>query len=112
MTMRRVALAVLLAAGAITMAPTAQADPDTDFATQLHQFGIYGPRDYNAWIGKIACTRLAGGVDADAYQSAAFVSEQLQHGSTTDQAWKFLGLAIATYCPDQTPALQRAARTS
>ncbi|MCV7230018.1 DUF732 domain-containing protein, partial [Mycolicibacterium komossense] len=32
----------------------AQADPDTDFANDLHSFGIYGPRDYNAWIGKIA----------------------------------------------------------
>lgn len=110
MTLRRAAALALLTVGTLTMAPSAHADPDTDFATQLHQFGIYGTRDYNAWIGKIACKRLSGGVDADAYESATFISRQLDQASSTEQAWQFLGLAISAYCPEQTPVLQRAAQ--
>jgi hypothetical protein len=91
------------------LAPPAYADPDTDFANQLHGYGIYGQKDYNAWIGKIACKRLYQGVDADAFESARFVSNQLEKGSTTEQAWQFLGAAISFYCPDQTPVLERAA---
>jgi hypothetical protein len=33
----------------------------------------------------------------------------LPKGSTTEQAWQFLGAAIYTYCPEQAPVLQRAA---
>ncbi len=109
--MKLAALATSLVAAAIALAAPApaNADPDQDFATQLHIYGIYGPRDYNAWIGKITCKRLRNGLDADAYQSAQFVSNQLQKDSTTQQAWQFLGAAISIYCPDQMPVLERAA---
>ena len=103
----------LLAAGLLVAAPS-HADPDIEFANELHSFGVYGPRDYNAWIGKIACQRLDDGVDGDASKSAQFVMNNLARGSTTAQAWQFLGTAIDTYCPDQLHVLQGAAahRTS
>ena len=97
------AVALALAAPA-----TAHADVDTDFANTLHAYGIYGGRDYNAWIGKITCQRLQKGLDRDAYASQHFVSNQLDKNSTPAQGWQFLGLAITTYCPDQLPVLQRA----
>ena len=93
----------------LSFAAPAHADLDTDFTSELHTYGIYGQKDYNAWIGKIACKRLYQGVDADAFESARFVSNQLETGSTTEQAWQFLGAAISFYCPDQTPVLERAA---
>ena len=99
---------VLVAAAAVALAAPAHADPDTDFANQLHTYGIYGQRDYNAWLGKITCDRL-GGIDADAYKSAAFLSKNLPRGSTTEQTWQFLAAAIGTYCPDQMPVLTSAA---
>lgn len=100
----------MIAVGAaMTFAAPAHADPDTDFANALHIYGIYGPKDYNAWIGKIACKRLYRGLDADAYASAKFVSAQLSTDSTTAQAYQFLGLAIPTYCPDQQFVLQQLA---
>ena len=68
---------------ALLLAAPAHADLDTDFANQLHGYGIYGPRDYNAWLGKITCKRLGNGTDADAYKSAAFLSKNLPRGSTT-----------------------------
>ena len=86
----------------------AHADVDTDFANTLHAYGIYGGKDYNAWIGKITCQRLQKGLDRDAYASQHFVSNQLDKNSTPAQGWQFLGLAITTYCPDQLPVLQRA----
>ena len=49
--------AVPAAAAAVVTAAPAQADP-TSTANQLHSYGIYGQRDYNAWLGKIACKRL------------------------------------------------------
>lgn len=101
-----------MAAMTLVSAVPAQADPDQDFAAQLHTYGIYGPRDYNAWIGKIVCKRLYTGVDPDAYASAAFVGKNLPKGSTTQQAWQFVGAAITTYCPDQMPVLQRVADQS
>jgi hypothetical protein len=99
---------MVLIAG-VAVAWPAHADPDTDFANELHTYGIYGGKDYNAWIGKITCKRLYTGLDADADKSAKFVFGQLPKGSTTEQAWQFLGAAINTYCPEQTPVLQRAA---
>ncbi len=106
------ALAAPLIAATATpgLAAPAQADPDIDFANTLHGFGIYGPRDYNAWLGKITCKRLYRGVDGDAYASAAFIGKNLQLGSTQTQAWQFLGAAITTYCPDQIGVLQAAAQ--
>ncbi len=102
-------LATIAVAAAIVSAAPAHADPDTAFADQLHGFGIYGQRDYNAWLGKITCKRLARGVDADAYASTTFISRNLARGSTAEQAVQFLGAAIGTYCPDQVGVLQRAA---
>ena len=103
-------IAAAAIAPALVFAAPAHADPDTDFANELHTYGIYGPKDYNAWIGKIACKRLYNGVDQDADKSAKFVFLQLQKGSTTEQAWQFLGAALHTYCPDKMSVLEAAAR--
>jgi hypothetical protein len=108
---KRFGLASITAA--VVLAAPAHADVDTDFANQLHVYGIYGPRDYNAWLGKITCNitcnRLGNGTDADAYRSAAFLSKNLPRGSTTAQTWQFLAAAISTYCPDQMPVVTSAA---
>ena len=101
--------AVAAVAAPIVLAAPSHADPDTDFANQLHVFGIYGPRDSNAWIGKITCKRLATGLDPDAYASAKFILTNLPLNSTQGQAMQFLGAAIGTYCPDQVAVLQRVA---
>ena len=101
--------AIALAVPANILAAPVHADPDTDFANELHIYGIYGQKDYNAWIGKITCKRLWNGVDKDAYGSARFILAQLQKGSTTEQAYQFLGASLRTYCPDKLPILQQAA---
>jgi hypothetical protein len=108
-TTRAVAAAASIAA-AVNFAAPAYADPDTDFANQLHSYGIYGPRDTNAWIGRITCQRLNNHLDTDAHKSADFLAKNLPKGSTTAQAWQFLGAAISTYCPDNTYVLQAAAQ--
>ncbi|KMO83654.1 DUF732 domain-containing protein [Mycolicibacterium chlorophenolicum] len=100
-------LALLILIGLSHSGP-ARADTDTDFAAQLQTYGVYGQRDYNAWLGKVACTRLATNVDHSAFDTATFLSTNLQH-STTQQTWQFLSRAVATYCPDQTPTLSSAA---
>lgn len=105
----RAIIAGLLAVFAVALAAPAQADPDIDFANTLHTFGIYGQRDYNAWLGKIACKRLERGVDADAYTSANFILRNLPRDTTTAQSFQFLGAAISTYCAEQTGVLQAAA---
>lgn len=109
--MKLARLATIVAALTIALAAPARADVDTDFANQLHTYGIYGSRDYNAWIGKIACDRLGKGQDPDAFASTTFISRQLARGSTTEQAWQFLSSAINFYCPDQQPVLDRAAQS-
>ncbi|HPX35505.1 MAG TPA: DUF732 domain-containing protein [Mycobacterium sp.] len=109
-TSRRILAAAVSAVAAVTLAAPAQADPDIDFANQLHGYGIYGQRDYNAWLAKIACKRLATGVDGEAYASETFVSRNLARTTTQSQAWQFLGAAISIYCPEQTVVLQAAAR--
>ena len=53
-----------ITAAAVTLATPAHADVDTDFANQLHGYGIYGQRDYNAWLAKIACKRMGNGLDS------------------------------------------------
>jgi hypothetical protein len=106
---KRLGMASIAAALALVLAAPAHADVDTDFANQLHVYGIYGPRDYNAWLGKITCNRLGNGTDADAYRSAAFLSKNLPRGSTTAQTWQFLAAAISAYCPDQMPVVTSAA---
>ncbi len=102
--------AILALAGvvALGLAAPAHADVDTDFGNTLHGYGIFGQRDYNAWIAKIACKRLRNGLDTDVYASQQFVSNQLDRDVSQAQAWQFLGLSITTYCPDQVPVLQRA----
>jgi hypothetical protein len=111
MAQRSIALAAAAAAAvAVVLSAPAQADPDTDFAEQLHTFGIYGQRDYNAWLGKISCKRLLKGVDGDLYAAAEFVLLNLARESSQTQAIQFVGAAIATYCPDQVGVLQAAAR--
>ena len=102
--------AFAVAAAAVVLAAPVQADPDTDFAEQLHTFGIYGQRDYNAWLGKISCKRLLKGVDGDLYAAAEFVLLNLARESSQTQAVQFVGAAIATYCPEQVGVLQAAAR--
>ena len=106
---RLASMAAAVIAPALVLAAPAHADPDTDFANELHTYGIYGQKDYNAWIGKIACKRLYNGLDQDADKSAKFVFTQLEKGSTTAQAWQFLGAALRTYCPDKMSILQAAA---
>jgi hypothetical protein len=53
-----------MAAAAVALASSAHADVDTDFADELHGYGIYGQRDYNAWLAKITCRRLGSGLDS------------------------------------------------
>ena len=106
---RRASIAAAAIASAVAFAAPASADPDTDFTNELHIYGIYGQKDYNAWIGKITCKRLYNGIDQDADKSAKFVFLQLEKGSTTEQAWQFLGAALRTYCPEKLPILEAAA---
>jgi hypothetical protein len=94
-----------ITAAAVTLAAPAHADVDTDFANQLHGYGIYGKRDYNAWLAKIACKRLGNCVDASAEKSAEFLSHNLPQGTSTAQTWQFLAAALSTYCPDLMPVL-------
>jgi len=110
--MRYAKLSVLasIMTAAVALAAPAHADPDVDFANELHTYGIYGPKDYNAWIGKITCQRLDNGLDHDAGMSAKFVFRQLPQHSTTAQAWQFLGAALRTYCPDKLPVLDAVAQ--
>lgn len=117
MTRHHRAVRALAAAGiglltAVANSWTAYADPDTDFANQLHTHGIYGPKDYNAWLGKIACQRLSNNVDHDAYQSAKFVATNLSRQNVTQQNWQFLSAAIDFYCPDKRSVLDDAAHQS
>ena len=108
--MKRTLIGTALVAAGIVFAAPAHADPDTAFANELHTYGIYGQRDYNAWIGKIACKRLRNNVDADANKSAQFIFINLPLDSTTEQSYQFLGAALRTYCPDLMPVLEQLAR--
>ena len=98
----------VLCMGLVFAAPAA-ADPDIAFAEELHTYGIYGQRDYNAWIGKITCKRLDRNVDHNAFDSADFIHANLAKDSTTAQAWQFLAAALRTYCPENLPILDNAA---
>ena len=89
----------------VVVAAPAHADIDTDFANRLHGYGIYGQRDYNAWLAKITCKRLGDGLDNSAEKSAVFLSHNLPRGTDTAQTWQFLAAAIDIYCPEQQPAL-------
>src|SRR3954452_20072752 len=87
----------------------ANADPDTDFSNELHVYGIYGPKDYNAWIGKITCKRLRTGLDANAGEAAVFLKKNLDKDSTEQQVYQFLGASINYYCEDQRGVITAAA---
>lgn len=89
----------------LTVAAPAQADPDTDFANELHTFGIYGQKDYNAWIGKIVCKRLRTGLDADPVAAVRFLSLNMEKDTSQEQTWQFLGSAMKYYCPDKLSVL-------
>ncbi|MGP4054769.1 DUF732 domain-containing protein [Mycobacterium sp. 4D054] len=114
--MKRALIGVAAVAAGLTFAAPASlvfaipaaADPDTAFTNELNTYGIYGQKDYNAWIGKITCKRIATGVDATAFEAAEFVRNQLEKDTTTEQAWKFLAAGLRTYCPDRLPVLDQA----
>ena len=106
--MKAIRLASIVAM-AIALAAPARADDDTDFANQLHTYGIYGPPDYNAWLGKIMCDRLHKGVDANAFESTHFLAANLPRGTTQVHTWQFFATAISHYCPDQTTVLENVA---
>jgi hypothetical protein len=111
--MKGMKLAIIgaMATATIAVAAPAQADDyDAPFNAQLHSYGIFGPQDYNAWLGKVSCERITRGVDGDAYKSANFIQHNLPRGTSEGQAFQFLGAAIDHYCPDQVGFLQRAGR--
>jgi hypothetical protein len=89
--------------------PSFDRDPDTNFAHELHTYGIYGQKDYNAWIGKLVCKRLYNNVDHDAFASAKFIGDNLDRHNSTQQNWQFLGAALNYYCPDQRVILDQVA---
>lgn len=105
--MTRTALATAIAAFSLAtaVAGPAYADPDTDFTNQLHTYGLYGPKDRNAWLGKIQCKRLWTGLDANANEAAVFLKQNLARGSSEQQIYQFLSAGIDTYCPDQRPVV-------
>jgi hypothetical protein len=99
---KRAVIAAALAAAALVTAVPAQADQDTDFSNELQVYGIYGQKDYYAWIGKITCKRQVNGLDTDAAKSARFISMQLPRGqNSTEQSYQFLAAALRTYCPER-----------
>jgi hypothetical protein len=104
-TIYRMASATIIAAFALAGAAPAYADPDTDFANELHVYGIYGPKDKNAWLGKIMCKRLETGLDANASESAVFLHTNLARGSSEQQIYQFMSAAMNYYCPEQRPVL-------
>jgi hypothetical protein len=101
--------AVAAFALAVGGAAPAQADPDTDFANELHVYGIYGPKDFNAWIGKIECKRLRTGLDANAAEAAVFLKTNLARSNSEQQIYQFLSAGINYYCPDQRFVVDRLA---
>ena len=103
--MKRASIAVVAVVWLTVSAAQARADVDTDFSQRLHSSGIYGPLDYEAWLGKIVCKRLATGVDPDGAASVRFISANLSHGSTSQQGGQFLAAALMTYCPDRAAVL-------
>lgn len=102
---RQVAHAVAIAGIGLIVAvagsTAAHAEPDNEFAAQLHTYGIYGPTDYDAWLGKIVCQRMDNNVDHDVDQSTKFVAANLNRRTSAEQARQFLGTAIDFYCPER-----------
>ena len=106
--MKRTAIGIVCVAAGLAFAAPAHADVDTDFNNELHLYGIYAGKDYNAWIAKITCKRINNGLDTDANKSAVFVHRNLSKDATTEQAYQFLGAALRSYCPDKMFILQPA----
>lgn len=106
--MKRTLLSVVVLAMSLVFAAPAAADPDTAFADELHTYGIYGQKDYNAWIGKIMCKRIYTNVDPDVFASADFVRNQLHKDATTAQAYQFVAAGLRTYCPEKLSILDAA----
>ena len=109
--MKSIGLLTIVAgtSAALALAVPAQADDyDAPFNAQLHTYGIYGPQDFTAWLGKISCERIERGVDHDAHNSATFVQRNLPLGTTQGQAFQFLGAAIDHYCPENVSFIQQA----
>ena len=109
MRLAKLSVPTLVTAAMVALAASAHADPDADFNTQLHGYGIYGPLDCNAWLGKTTCERVHNGLDTIADKSAHFALVNLPRGTTPGQSYQFLAAAIGTYCPDQVPILTAAA---
>jgi hypothetical protein len=104
------AIATVLTSAAPAHAdPSYDRDPDTNFAHELHTYGIYGQKDYNAWIGKLVCKRLYNNVDHDAFASAKFIGDNLDRHNSTEQNWQFLGAALNYYCPEKRVILDQVA---
>lgn len=107
----RLASLIALAGAAVALAAPAQADDyDYTFKQTVNQFGVYGPQDQLAWLGKISCDRIGRGVDGDAHKSAMFIQRNLPLGTTQGQALQFLGAAVDHYCPNQVGFVQAAGR--
>jgi hypothetical protein len=105
----RLASLIAMAGAAIALAAPAQADDyDYTFKQTVNRFGVFGPQDQLAWLGKISCDRIGRGVDGDPYKSATFIQRNLPRGTTEGQAFQFLGAAIDHYCPDKVGFIQRA----
>ena len=108
--MKRTLIGIAAVAAAMMTAAPAAADPDTNFANELHTYGIYGQKDYNAWIGKIMCKRVYTNVDKDVFATAIFVRNQLPKGATTEQSYQFVAAGLRTYCPEKLSILDQVAR--
>jgi len=86
MRLAKLSVPALVTAAMVAVAASAHADPDADFTNQLHGDGIYGPLDYNAWLGKITCERLHNDLDTTADKSADFALINLPRGTTAAKA--------------------------
>jgi Protein of unknown function (DUF732) len=106
----RTSIGTALVAAGLALAAPAYADVDTDFNNELHLYGIYAGKDYNAWIAKISCKRINNGLDSDANKAATFVHRNLAKDATTEQAYQFLGAALRSYCPDKMSILEQTAQ--
>jgi hypothetical protein len=112
MRLGKLSVVAAMTAVAVALAPSAHADVDADFADEVHGYGIYGQRDYNAWLAKITCRRLGNGLHSSADKSAEFLSHNLPRGTSTAQTSQFLAAAIGTYCDDLMPMLPSVAESN
>jgi hypothetical protein len=99
MRLAKLSVLAIVTTAMVGLAAPAHADPEADFANQLHGYDIYGPLDYNAWLGKITCERLRNGLDTTADKSAHFALVNLPRGTTPGQSYQFLAAALAPTAP-------------